>query len=90
MVTDSIGGGVLILVNDTLIATELKQFKTDCEIVWVKLNIVGAKPLYIAAYYRPRVGDAQSAEEFAKSLALVSKMKGNFWILRDFNYPKFT
>ena len=44
------GGGVFILVKDIIIATEQKQLKTDCEIIWVKLDIVAAKPLYIAAY----------------------------------------
>ena len=50
-------GGVFILVIDTIIATEQKQLKTDCEIIWVKLDIVAAKPLYIAAYYRPKESD---------------------------------
>ena len=29
------GGGVFILVKDTLIASEQKQLKTECEIIWV-------------------------------------------------------
>ena len=57
-----------------LIATEQNQFKTGCEIVWVKLNVERARPLYIAVYYCSREGDVQKAEEYAKSLALASKM----------------
>ena len=44
---DTVGGGVFILVKDTIVVTEQKQLKTDCEIIWVKLDNVAAKtPLY--------------------------------------------
>lgn len=76
-VTDTKEGGVFILIKYSLYATEQRQFKTNCEIIWIKLSIVAAKPLYIAAYYRPRESDAQSLEEFRKSLELVSTKKGN-------------
>ncbi|MCG8046380.1 MAG: hypothetical protein JAY66_11960 [Candidatus Thiodiazotropha taylori] len=89
-VTDTKGGGVFILVKDSLYATEQKQFKTNCEIIWIKLSIVAAKPLYIAAYYRPRESDVQGLEELRKSLELVSKKNGNIWILGDFNFPKLS
>ena len=46
----TVGGGVFILVKDTIIATEQEQLKTDYEIIWIKLDIVAAKPLYIAAW----------------------------------------
>ena len=84
---DTVGGGVFILVKDTIIATEQKQLKTDCEIIWVKLDIVGAKPLYIAANYRPKESDAQSLEELNRSLEMVSMRKGSIWVLGDFNFP---
>ncbi|MCG7865188.1 MAG: hypothetical protein JAY74_02330 [Candidatus Thiodiazotropha taylori] len=87
---ESAGGGVFILVKDTIIATEQKQLKTDCEIIWVKLDIFASKPLYIAAYYRPRESDVQSLEELKRSLEMVSIRKGNIWILGDFNFPKFS
>ena len=44
------GGGVFILVKDTLIASEQKQLKTECEIIWMKIEITTTKPLYVAAY----------------------------------------
>ena len=86
----TVGGGVFILVKDTIIATEQKQLKTDCGIIWVKLDIVAAKPLYIAAYYRPKESDAHSLEELNRSLEMVSMRKGNIWVLGDFNFPKFS
>ena len=66
--TGNIGGGVLILVKNDIIASEQKQFQTDCAILWVKIELVGTRPLHKAAYYRPKENDAYSAEEFTKSL----------------------
>ena len=87
MGANTAGGGVFILVKDTIIATKQKQLKTDCEIIWVKLDVVASKPLYIAAYYRPKESDAKSLEELNKSLEMVSMRKGSMWVLGDFNFP---
>jgi hypothetical protein len=38
-----LGGGVLIAVKDTYIATAVPELHTDCEIVWCKLELVGHK-----------------------------------------------
>ena len=56
--------------------------------LWVKIELVGTKPLFIAAYYRPKEGDADSSEEFKKSLEMVSLQNGDIWIFGDLNYPK--
>ena len=57
---DAMGEGIFILVRDYFIASEQKQFKTNCEIVWVKVNIASAKSLFVAAHYKPKEGCAQS------------------------------
>ena len=87
---DTTEGGVFLLVKDCFVASKQKQFKTICEIIWVKLNIASAKTLFVAAYYRRKEGDAEGAEELQRSIEMVSKTKGNVWILGDFNYPNFT
>ena len=79
-----------ILVRDCFIASEQKQFKTNCEIIWVKINIVSAKSLFVAAHCMPKEGDVQSVEELRRSLEMVRKIQDNVWILGDFNYPKFS
>ena len=56
----------------------------------MKINFVSAKSLIVATYYRPKEADAESAEELRRSLELVSKTKGNVWVLGDFHYPKFS
>ena len=86
---DTVGGSVFILVKDTIIAIEQKQLKTDCEIIWVKLDCC-RQPFYIAAYYRPWESDARSLEELKRSLEMVSKRKGSIWILGEFNFLKFS
>ena len=86
--TSRTGGGVL--VKNRIIAFEQKQFNTNCEIVWVKIEMAGTRPLYNAAYYRPGENDDISAVEFKKSLDIVSQEKGNIWVLGDINYPTLT
>ena len=41
---------------------------TDCEILWVKLEVKGFKPFYIAPYYKPHENDTKSILELEKSL----------------------
>ena len=76
------------MVKGDIIVTDQKEYKTDCEIVWVKIEIVGTRPLFIAAYYRSKEGDSNSADEFHRSLEMVSQQKGDIWVLGDFDYPK--
>ena len=48
------------------------------------------KPIYIAAFYRPKEGDTESIIELRRSLYMAAQLKGNLWLLGDFNYPKFS
>ena len=86
--TTGSGDGVFIMVKGDIIVSEQKEYTTDCEIIWLKLKLVGTKPLFIAAYYRPKEEDSYSADEFHRSLEMVSQQKGDIWVLGDFNYPK--
>ena len=52
------------------------------------MQVVGAKPLIIAAYYRPSEHDQVSAEELKNSLTRVDLAKQHVWVLGDCNYPK--
>ena len=76
------------MVRNTFVATtEQKELQTDCEILWVKLELEGCKSLYIASYYRPHEGDLHSFEELQKSLEHVSQLNGDVWVLGDLNFP---
>ena len=47
------GGGVFILVRDLYIANRVQKWETNCEILWIKLQLAGSVPLHSAAYYKP-------------------------------------
>ena len=83
-------GGVFILVRDNLRVTEQPEFKADCELIWVKLEVTGSHPLYIGAYYKPHEDDLTSLTELRKSIEQVGKKNGNNWLLGDFNLPGLT
>ncbi|MCW4309234.1 MAG: reverse transcriptase domain-containing protein [Candidatus Thiodiazotropha endolucinida] len=88
--TSGTGGGVFILVKNGILASEQLHCQTDCEIVWVRIDIVGSRPLFIASYYRPKENDALSLAELKRSLTITSQEKGNMWVLGDMNFPKLS
>ena len=69
------------MVKGDIIASEQKELKADCEIVWIKIELVGTRPSFIAAYYRPAEGDSYSADELRKSLEKVSQQKVTYGFL---------
>ena len=60
------------------------------KLLWVKLEIVGSRPLYIAAYYKPKEDDQNSLDMLRCSLERLIGKKGNILVLGDFNLPKFS
>ena len=85
------GGGVMLLVKDDIICSEQPQLDTGSETIWVKVELKGNKPLFIAAHYRPKESDRKGFEELTRSIGLAKSQKAdNIWILGDFNYPHFT
>ena len=83
-------GGVFILVRNSLICTEQPQFQTNCEILWVKVEITGNRPLFVGAYYRRVEDDLESLREFQDSVSRVREHSDNVWVLGDFNLPKLS
>jgi len=81
------GGGVFIAVSDKLIASLQTQLDTDCEIIWVKIEISGSKSSYIGAYYRPNENDLKSLENLNLSLENLKKTNSNIYLAGDFNLP---
>jgi len=84
------GGGVLVLVSNKFLSSRVDQYETNCEIVWVKVELQGSKPLLISGYYKPKESDEFSQNEFSRSLHLVNQTKNHIWVLGDFNMPGFT
>ena len=67
------GGGVIILVKSALSSEEKSEFNSDCENLWVQLNLVGSKSVLIGAYYKPHESDQHSLNELSKSLDMVKQ-----------------
>ena len=80
-------GGVLIALKNDLIGTHRVDFDSECETVWVQVQLTGSKTLTIGAFYRPP--DQKSPQylgELRKSLSkLKNSHKGNVWLAGDFN-----
>ena len=62
--------------------------QSDCEDVWIKIDLFGSKSLIIGAYYKPHEHDQQCWEEFSKSLSKTRKLNCNIWVAGDFNLLK--
>ncbi|WAR00261.1 hypothetical protein MAR_024633, partial [Mya arenaria] len=45
----------------------MKDIQSDCEDLWIKINLFGSKSLLIGAYHKPHEHDRHSWDEFAKS-----------------------
>ena len=57
---DKRGGGVIILVNSKFTSVLRSEFNTNCENLWVQLNLAGAKSVFIGACYKPYKADPES------------------------------
>ena len=53
---------VLICVTKRLISDPVPELETDCEILWVKINLVGVNSLLVEAFYRPHMQDDKAIE----------------------------
>ena len=65
------GGGVFILLSQRLVVSEQPQHSTNSEIVSAKVQVITAKPLLIAAYYRPSEHEQVSAEKLPDTWWLI-------------------
>ena len=84
---DGGGGGVFILVKKNLIALQLENFDSDCEVIWVKIQLKRAKELFICSFYMP-YRDINTLNEFEKSIQKVNPQGSrNLLICGDFNSP---
>ena len=82
------GGGLIILIKSEFQSKEKPEFKTECENLWVQLNLSESKHVLLGAYYKPHEFDQNSFDELNKSLSLVKQTNSTIWLLGDFNLPK--
>ena len=68
----TVGGGVFILIQNNIIATEQPQYVTKCELDWVKFKLKDSIDLLIGAFYMPHRNN-KDMEELEKSLKTSQK-----------------
>ena len=80
--------GVLIAVTNDLISSVVTDLDTDCEILWVQIDLIGTKSLHIGSFYRPPNSDMTALDNLNLSLErLTHRTNGNIWLGGDFNAP---
>ena len=75
-------GGVFVCFKKDLICTEVTELETECELVWVKLQIIGCKTLYLGSFYRPPdIYDPDNLDQLNSSLKRIMSCKNSHALL---------
>ena len=90
-ISDNPGGGIFIPIHNTILATHQPKLDSNSEAIWVKLEFVKQKPLYLASVYRPPGSQEGAPNELENSLlSLQSNGSCPRVILTgDFNVPQY-
>jgi len=80
------GGGVIIATKPGLCVKHRPDLDTDCEIIWVQLQIFNCKSLLLPAFYRPPSTNTDYLHNLHTSLSRIQADK-HIWITGDFNLP---
>ena len=78
---------MFIGVKNNIINTQVPELTTDCESIWVRINIAGSKSLHVGAFYRPPGSDESNLEELNTALSRVDTRKNMVILGGDFNLP---
>ena len=78
----------MIAVTNNLISSVVTDLDTDCDILWVQIDLIGTKSLHIGSFYRPPNSDMTALDNLNLSLErLTHRTNGNIWLGGDFNAP---
>ena len=66
---------MILAVSNALISTEATELDTECEVLWVRINLVRAKSLYIGALYGLPDTDSDYLEQLDTSLSRLTHKK---------------
>ena len=58
----------MIAVTNDLISSVVTDVDTDCEILWVQIDLIGTKSLHIGSFYRPPNSDMTALDNLNLSL----------------------
>ena len=83
------GGGVLIAVHNSIVASEELSLDSNCEVKWIKIETRNSSPLYLGNYYRQPNSDTTPVLELANSIEMLTNQSclPNILLTGDFNLP---
>ena len=81
------GGGVFILVKNSIKSSRENDLETNCEIIWCKIDLRNNKNMYVGAFYRPNEGDEDSLNQLTASLNYLHSTSSLIILGGDFNTP---
>ena len=82
------GGGVLTAVSNKIIATHESNLDSNCEAAWMKVHVIGNKPLYSGSIYRAPNCAVEPLECLDQTLSrLTAKSLPDIVLTGDFNLP---
>eukprot|EP00745_Piridium_sociabile_P040062 TRINITY_DN76314_c0_g1_i2.p1 TRINITY_DN76314_c0_g1~~TRINITY_DN76314_c0_g1_i2.p1 ORF type:complete len:1167 (+),score=240.29 TRINITY_DN76314_c0_g1_i2:25-3525(+) len=86
--TNTTGGGVFTLVHKDIVSSAEPDLDTDCEVLWVKIQLRKKKELLIGSFYMPHRQE-RDIQELNKSLekATPANKPRQLILCGDFNCP---
>ena len=83
------GGGVLIAVNNNLLSSVCTELDTECEILWVKIELTTAKDFHFGVFYRPPT-TRHNLDELQRSIEKIRNKNSIICLYGDFNLPNIS
>ena len=80
----------MIAVTNDLISSVVTDLDTDCEILWVQIDLIGTKSLHIGSFYRPPNSDMTALDNLNLSLERLTHItNGNIWLGGGFQRAQY-
>ena len=85
---DQEGGGVFILVTNSLISSPLDEYSSDHESLWIQIQEAKGPNIIVGAFYRPPRNDRENLLSFSQVINNVTRTtQGTIILGGDFNLP---
>ena len=68
------------------INSHMEDLESECEILWLNIEIASYKPLYIPSYYRFNHAGAESPEQLEVFLDMLPQGNSHIWLAGEMNF----
>ena len=80
---------MLIAVNNNLLSSVCTELDTECEILWVKIELTTAKDFHFGVFYRPPT-TRHNLDELQRSIEKIRNKNSIICLCGDFNLPNIS